>query len=669
MIAKKVEVLLIEDNPADALLIKHTIYAIQGLSVQVHTASTLAEAFAFLEKQSTDLILLDLMLPDSQVGQTFSTLAAVHHEVPVVVLSGIDNQELALSAIKEGAQDYLVKGEIDAKLLERTIRYAIERAKLLNAQKKIQQDIQAQDALLKLITNISADFINLSSEQIDNAIIRSLHSIGTFLQVDKVFVFELNETDDTIHAHYQWPESNESIDYILSTIPRREYIWLMKKLHAEGVIRFYDTTQLPAHIDNLRQVLQSQNIHSFMITGLFYQNKVRAILGLATVGKTGQWNTETVSLLNTSGEVFYRAIKKKQTEERLKESERRYRSLVENIDEGLIYVDLNERIQFANQSMCSMLGYTYEEIIGKNFLHDLFHTEGLTSGGLNLFSGKRDLLLKSQYEIPIRKKNGEKVWVIIHNHPITNNQGKKIGAMGTLVNITERKGTEEKLKNANEELKTFIYRTSHDLRGPLASVLGITNLANMEITDIRALQYFAYINKSTQKLDKTLKSLIDVASITQPDEKYEAVDFRELIIEVIDNMNYTNGLENLSIRLDIQQTNNFISNKQGISHIFEKLIENAVSYRKLEISNPGLLIKVVADQEEARIELEDNGIGIPKELHHKIFTMFFKGGERSRGSGLGLYIVDKLVSSLNGKITIDSQVNVGSKFSFTLKSL
>src|SRR5687768_11303883 len=130
MDSKKITVLLIEDNPADALLIKHIIKEIEWLSVDLVNVDSLTKAFPLIQSLPIDLILLDLMLPDSSGIYTFDKLIAYHDQIPIVVLSGIDSREIALEAIKEGAQDYLVKGEIEAKLLERTIRYAIERAKL-----------------------------------------------------------------------------------------------------------------------------------------------------------------------------------------------------------------------------------------------------------------------------------------------------------------------------------------------------------------------------------------------------------------------------------------------------------------------------------------------------------------------------------------------------------
>lgn len=658
-------VLLVEDNPVDAQFIQYTLREITWLPVQVVTATTLAQAFSTLARQSVDLILLDLMLPDSVDRRTFQKLLRVTDLIPVVVLSGINDREVALDAIKEGAQDYLVKGEIDAKLLERTIRYAVERGKLLNVQKITRQEIQAQDQLLKLMAGISATFINLSSEQIDHAIEQALHSMGDFLQSDLAFIFEFSESMPEIQHYYEWSASTQRtggklVHRLMQAVPD----WVLGELQEKDLIYWQEIGGVPPEAEEFKAMLQQQEIMSFMLVPLFYKKKIIAIMGLATVNRVGSWSSATTSLLSTTGEVFYRAIKKKQSEEQLRESEKQYRTLVENMDEGLIYVDLNGEIQFANQSMCRMLNYGQDEILGKNFTKDICYDDN-PNGVLGMIQSR----LSEQHEIPIRKKNGQKVWVIINNHPLINEKGKKIGTMGTLVNITDRKKTEEKLKQVNEELKTFIYRTSHDLRGPLASVLGITNLASMEITDARALKYFEYVDRSTQKLDRTLKALIDVASITQPDEGYTQVQFEELVREVIDNLNYTNRLENLHIDLEVRQKNAFISSKQLLTYVFEKLIENAVAYRKEDISNPKLAIRIDVEGPEAAVVVEDNGTGIPKELHRKVFNMFFKGVEKSRGSGLGLYVVEKLVSSLNGTIELSSQVGLGTRFDIHLRSL
>jgi PAS domain S-box-containing protein len=670
MSEKELTVLLIEDNPGDARLISYMVEEINWPSVHLLHASSLSQGLEKLKKQPVDLVLLDLMLPDSTGRYTFSQLFSANSSIPVVVLSGIDDREVALEAIKEGAQDYLVKGEIDSKLLERTIRYAVERSRLLNTQRKIQQDLRAHDQLLQLITNISTTFINISSEQIDQAIEQSLCSIAQFLSADKAFFLELAEGPAGVEHTYEWTlPAVSATRRVADILAGAEFPWILQRLNETSSVYFRQLADMPTEVTNLQNALTEQKVGSFMVLALFHRKRTIALLGLATVQRPGYWSRETISLLNTSGEVFYRAIKKKQAEEKIKESERNYRSLLENMDEGLIYVNVAGAIQFANDSICKMLGYRLEEVLGKQLVKDIFHEDYRNVDLLQMLQHQPDSRAIAQYEVPVKKKNGDKLWMIVSKHPIKDDTGKNVGIMSTLVNITDRKQAEEKLKRVNEELKTFIYRASHDLRGPLATVLGVTALAKMEITEPVSLKYFDYIGRSTQKLDKTLKALMDISTIAQPDEDYTRIDFEDLIREVLDNMNYTNKLENLVVRAKVEQQGYFISSKQLLIYIFEKLIENAVFFRKEHIAEPTLQITVSADDEDATIVLEDNGIGIPEAHRSKVFTMFFKGIEKSAGSGLGLYIVDKLVSNLNGSISLSSEVGVGTRFTLQLRSL
>ena len=124
-------VLLIEDNPADVRLMQIALSEAKRASFIVESAGTLVEGMEQLEKEDTDVVLLDLSLPDSFGLQTFRTLQARWPQVPVVVLSGDDDESVATAAVNEGAQDFLVKGRTDGDGVARAIRYAIERHRML----------------------------------------------------------------------------------------------------------------------------------------------------------------------------------------------------------------------------------------------------------------------------------------------------------------------------------------------------------------------------------------------------------------------------------------------------------------------------------------------------------------------------------------------------------
>ena len=123
---KPIQLLLVEDNSADALLLRELLKEIASAEFAVTTAVRLNEALERLERDQFDVVLTDLSLPDSHGLEGFRRLHRVS-SAPIVVLSGVDDETLAVSAVREGAQDYLVKGRVDARLLGRSIRYAIER--------------------------------------------------------------------------------------------------------------------------------------------------------------------------------------------------------------------------------------------------------------------------------------------------------------------------------------------------------------------------------------------------------------------------------------------------------------------------------------------------------------------------------------------------------------
>jgi diguanylate cyclase (GGDEF)-like protein len=124
---KPLTVLLIEDDPDDALLIRETIQEIRGLSIVVETADRLEKGRERLMKNGIDTVLLDLSLPDSQGQETFLTIHSQFPTVPIIILTGHNDETFALEAVRQGAQDYLVKGSVNSKMLTRVIRYGIER--------------------------------------------------------------------------------------------------------------------------------------------------------------------------------------------------------------------------------------------------------------------------------------------------------------------------------------------------------------------------------------------------------------------------------------------------------------------------------------------------------------------------------------------------------------
>jgi DNA-binding NtrC family response regulator len=150
---KPIIVLLIEDNDDDALLIRKSLAGAMRVPYELKQVDGLGRGMEYLAGGDVAVVLLDLGLPDGSGISTFSVLHKHSPDVPVIVLTGHDDEELAIEAVQKGAQDYLVKGKVDGGLLRRSIRYAIERQKLSTQLKQSMKEINTLRGFLPICAN------------------------------------------------------------------------------------------------------------------------------------------------------------------------------------------------------------------------------------------------------------------------------------------------------------------------------------------------------------------------------------------------------------------------------------------------------------------------------------------------------------------------------------
>jgi DNA-binding NtrC family response regulator len=154
MTVKPIRVLLVEDDPADARLFQAMLALESKDEFQLARVGRLAEALGNLKGQGYDLVVSDLGLPDSQGLPTFLSLQAQAPQLPIVVLSGQEDEEMAVKAVQEGAQDYLVKTQVSGPLLARSLRYAIERKRIESERDRLIQELQAALAKVKHLSGM-----------------------------------------------------------------------------------------------------------------------------------------------------------------------------------------------------------------------------------------------------------------------------------------------------------------------------------------------------------------------------------------------------------------------------------------------------------------------------------------------------------------------------------
>lgn len=235
--------------------------------------------------------------------------------------------------------------------------------------------------------------------------------------------------------------------------------------------------------------------------------------------------------------------------------------------------------------------------------------------------------------------------------------------------ISERKKIEGKLKSQNEllekanvELDRFVYSTTHDLRAPLMSVMGLMQLIEFEKDEDTKKSYFDMMKNRIEKLDNFIKDIIQFAKSTRMESKFEKVDIQDMVCEIFEGVRYLDGADRIHLEFDISENTPIVTDKNRLNIVLNNLVTNAVKYHNIRKSDPFVKVEVHSGEEHYSLSVKDNGTGIPEENQDKIFDMFYRATTTSTGSGLGLYIVKELVDKMNGRIEMSSKWGEGTTF-------
>jgi signal transduction histidine kinase len=224
----------------------------------------------------------------------------------------------------------------------------------------------------------------------------------------------------------------------------------------------------------------------------------------------------------------------------------------------------------------------------------------------------------------------------------------------------------DRLSKINSELDSFLYSTSHDLRSPIASILGITNVAKLELTDETALRYMTMIEERIKKLDLVISDILKLSRSKKLDIKLESIRFDDLLKDTIADVKFNQNAPEISLRYTETPDDSFLSDYIQMKIVLSNLIANAVKYHNIKQDDPFIRVAFQRTGKNVRIEVEDSGRGIPKEALPKIFDMFYRAETSVEGTGLGLYIVKEALAKINGKIEVKSEYGAGSTFTITL---
>jgi len=222
------------------------------------------------------------------------------------------------------------------------------------------------------------------------------------------------------------------------------------------------------------------------------------------------------------------------------------------------------------------------------------------------------------------------------------------------------------LEKANKELDHFVYSVSHDLRAPLSSILGLTNVYSLAVDDNERTEMVKMIHERATSLDGFIREVLDYSRNARVELRLHEMNVRPIVDEVVHSLLFIKGAESVSIRINIDPSLKVITDRERIKVILSNILSNAIYYCD---PNKKSFIEIDSSvkENEWTISIKDNGIGIKPEHLNRIFEMFYKAHERAQGTGLGLYIVKETLQRLGGVIEVDSIYEIGTTFIIKLK--
>ena len=231
---------------------------------------------------------------------------------------------------------------------------------------------------------------------------------------------------------------------------------------------------------------------------------------------------------------------------------------------------------------------------------------------------------------------------------------------------TVKKRTSE-LQRTNHELDTFLYQSSHALRRPIVHVKGLVQLARLEPDPQEVSGLYDKLDDTATRMDLMLKKLVMASEIYVTEPQVESIRFENLIKEVWDNLTDTLKVQTVKLEYKIPDDIQFKADRKLIKIMFLNLLENAIFYNEATKRKRALVtISLASNPKSIDIKVNDNGIGISEEAIASIFDLFSVGTDKTKGYGLGLYIVKKAVEKLQGVITVSSKRNEYTTFHITL---
>ncbi|MDE3252601.1 MAG: PAS domain S-box protein [Bacteroidota bacterium] len=504
-----------------------------------------------------------------------------------------------------------------------------------------------------------------------------LKIIGTHINITRQKELEL-ELSQRVNQFRSFSEN----------IPGVIYEYEFRKDGTEGLRYVSPNIETVFGISAEEFVNYTKYIHPDDLTGIMEKNRIsRETLApfndesrLLIPGKDIIWHavTSSFSYYTPEGNAVFTGLmqditQRKNAEQALKIKEEKYRSIISNMRLGLLEVDNEEVIQFANHSFCEMSGYTMDELKGRK-ANQLFAADNL--GFMEEKNNQRLKGISDAYELLIKNKEGLAKWWLISGAPRYDDSGNVVGTIGIHLDITEQKNLEMELIKAREiaessvvAKQTFLANMSHEIRTPMNAIMGMSNQLAKTKLDSEQQLFLDTIHSAADNLLVIINDILDLSKIEAGRLNLETIgfDLKEIIEKARQVMLYKTEEKDLSLTTrfyDPRIASIVKGDPYRINQILLNLMSNATKFT--EKGYVDVSCKLLSEQgniQTIQLIVKDTGIGMDEMFVKNLFTKFTQEDDsvtrRFGGTGLGMSICKELTTLMNGTIEVSSKKGEG----------
>ena len=684
-----------------------TIRAVIGTYLpgcRVITAMSGPEGIKKAREEMPDVILLDIIMPGMDGFEVCQKLKSDPKtaRIPVGMITAIKtDSQSRIKGLETGADVFITK-PIDPVELTAQLRVMLRIKHSEDLLRNEKNDIESHQQLILLqsherarlqrnaIARIAVDEA-ISSGDLTLYLHRLTAETAVAMQVERASVWLFSDDHENLQcvSLFENTKKQNSSGLVLHS---RDYPVYFDAILNESTVNADDAENDFRTAEFKTGYLNPLNITSMLDCGIRLEGELLGVVCFEHSGETRTWLPDEESFATTVAAIVAQALvnsKRKQVEEELRASEKKYRAIFDNVQDVFYQTNLAGTIMEISPSIKHFSEFNRDEIIG-NHVSSIYEDPDDRKLLLHTLLQHGEL---RDFELKLKTKTGRVKYVSINATLVYDQEGKPDHIDGAIRDITDRKNAENEVRKLNEtleqriaertlqlettnkelefrtnEIEQFTYIASHDLQEPLRAMINFTQLLQEDYAgklDDDGNKYIEFIFNSSIRMRELVKGLVDY-SLLGNERDLTQVDCHQIVEDVLNDIQDSILESNANI-IVIKKLPTIPGYATELRLLFQNLIHNAIKFRKHNVP-PQISISATNMDQNWLFSIKDNGIGIEENGREKIFIIFKRMQNRIdyQGTGIGLAHCKKIVELHGGKIWVESEPGKGSIFNFTI---